>query len=388
MAIFDGNIYQFPGAEFPDAGFPGAEFPGAEDDNFDGVVASNSSTPQVDDNRDGGPLRKRRRFNVISREVTAHYSKPMTSMQLLSLDSFTNPMDLCKGAAEIATDKDLLWIMSLSRIDSVPMWLGYNCMISTDRSEMQNIEYLPPINSSPTSYPVVNETLIMANEIAKKFQQKEIIVTYDLAIAKIAMQIQEKEEPKFDKIFVNLGAFHMEMAFFKAVGKYRDSSGLVEILVQAGVLAGGSMNSCLDSKHFNRCQRLHPLTAAALQVLHFEQYLSTTNISPEAMDELLQAQIQNASNQAECDVNKRIELPDLLNIISNGYKEFCRQTLMGEKGKTAQFYYQYCEFINFYHRFSRSIRTSNFDLYMESIFNMSDLFFAFNQPNYARWSLL
>ncbi|CAG4986066.1 unnamed protein product [Colias eurytheme] len=58
------------------------------------------------------------------------------------------------------------------------------------------------------------------------------------------------------------------------------------------------MNSFLDSKYFNRYKRLHPLTAAALQILHFEQYLSTTNETLEAMDELLQTQIQNASNQA------------------------------------------------------------------------------------------
>lgn len=111
--------------------------------------------------------------------------------------------------------------MSLSRIDFLPMWLGYNCIVSTDHSEKQMIEYLPPINSSPTSYAVVNETV-----------QPEIIVTYDLAIAKMGMQIQEQEKLLYNNIFVNLGAFHTEMAFFKAIGKYIDCSGLVEILVQ------------------------------------------------------------------------------------------------------------------------------------------------------------
>lgn len=130
--------------------------------------------------------------------------------------------------------------------------------------------------------------------------------------------------------------------------------------MQADVLAGGSMNSFLNSKHFNRSKRLYPLTAAALQILHFEQYLSTTNITLEAMDELLQTQIQNASNQAAYDVNETIELPDLLARILNGYKEFCNKTLIGEHGKTAQFYYHYCELVNLFHRFSRSIRTSNF----------------------------
>ena len=36
----------------------------------------------------------------------------------------------------------------------------------------------------------------------------------------------------------------------------------------------------------------------------------------------------------------------------------------------------------------RSIQTSNFELYLDSIFKMTDLFFALNQPNYARWSVI
>ena len=39
---------------------------------------------------------------------------------------------------------------------------------------------------------------------------------------------------------------------------------------------------------------------------------------------------------------------------------------------------------NLFLRFSRSTRTSNLELYMNSIFITSDLFFALNQPNYAR----
>lgn len=90
--------------------------------------------------------------------------------------------------------------MSLSQLDSVPMWLGYNCLISTDHSERQKIKYLPPIKSSPTSYAIVNETLILAIEIAEKCQQEQILVTYDLAIVKMVMKIKEKP-PHGDGIF-------------------------------------------------------------------------------------------------------------------------------------------------------------------------------------------
>lgn len=106
------------------------------------------------------------------------------------------------------------------------------------------------------------------------------------------------------------------------------------------------------------------------------------------LDESLHALLMETSNQPLSDVNERMELPDLLNRFLNAYKDFCCQTLNGNFGKTAQFYYQYCEFINLFLRFSRSIRTSNFELYLDSISNMCNLFFALNQPNYARWGLL
>lgn len=195
-----------------------------------------ASTPVLHDNEeDHEPSRKRRRFVGISRDIRASYFKSTVSMNILEVDSITSTIELCKGATEIAKSKDILWVISLLGQDSIPLWLGYNCKISTDLSEVQKIEYLSPINSSPTSYAVVNETLIMANEIAEQCHQNQIIVTYDLAIAKMAMQIQEKEHPKFDNIFINLGAFHMQMAFFKAIGKFIDSCGLVEILTQAEV---------------------------------------------------------------------------------------------------------------------------------------------------------
>lgn len=48
-------------------------------DNFD---ATTSLEPEVGVNEQG-PLRRRRRFNEISREIRPYYSKPKTNLQLL-----------------------------------------------------------------------------------------------------------------------------------------------------------------------------------------------------------------------------------------------------------------------------------------------------------------
>lgn len=84
--------------------------------------------------------------------------------------------------------------MSFSQIDSVPMWLSYNCKIGIDESKMLKVEYLSPINESPTSL-AVQETLNIAKEVAQNCNLQQIITTYDLAIAKLAMHIQRTKKP-------------------------------------------------------------------------------------------------------------------------------------------------------------------------------------------------
>ena len=63
-----------------------------------------------------------------------------------------------------------------------------------------------------------------AQQLALECRKGEIALTYDLAIAKMAMVIQIEGETTFDNIFVPLLLFHMEMAFFSVIGKYISES--------------------------------------------------------------------------------------------------------------------------------------------------------------------
>ena len=67
--------------------------------------------------------------------------------------------------------------------------------------------YLPQINQSPRNHSVIAETMRL--KIAAE-AQKTYAVTYDLALAKIAMQIKHEEIPKYDDVFIAPGSFHIE----------------------------------------------------------------------------------------------------------------------------------------------------------------------------------
>ena len=57
------------------------------------------------------------------------------------------------------------------------------------------------------------EIIKRAQKIAEESRKQEICVTYNLGIAKIALQLQKEEAPKFHNDFVALGGFHKMEAF-------------------------------------------------------------------------------------------------------------------------------------------------------------------------------
>ncbi|XP_032457827.1 uncharacterized protein LOC116417096 isoform X1 [Nasonia vitripennis] len=264
---------------------------------------------------------------------------------------------------------DVMWVLSHHlKIANTPMWVGFNSKIVVDESMKQKVSYLTPINASPTNISVVYETMRQSQRIAEELQQQYIEVTYDLAIAKVAYQIQSAEHPQLSNLFIHLGAFHIMMAYFKAVGKFINECGLTYIMVESGLLASGSVNGFISGKHFNRCKRLHPLVSLGLQVLLFEDFVTKQNISIEVS---VTSKITNAT------LEKLLE----------DFLDYKKKALNGDFGKTPQYYVNYINFVDYYLMFTRSIRIGDFALFKEVIPKMANLFFMFNQGNYSRWLL-
>ena len=133
------------------------------------------------------------------------------------------------------------------------------------------------IQLPPTRADVVKETLKSSQIVAKECGQKYALVTYDLAIAKIAKRIQCEE---FGNVFIafGFGSFLIEMAFFPSLGKIIEGSGGPQMLSESSVAAMGSMNELLRRKVYNRCRRGHILLSAAIDGLHLEQFFELNNM--------------------------------------------------------------------------------------------------------------
>ena len=168
--------------------------------------------------------------------------------------------------------RDILWMLCMKLIGT-PMWTGWNALTKEDAIPVQKIQYMENITLSPTQLDVVAETLNISQKVVQECHEPYAVVTYDLVIVKLALQTQSQEAPRYDNVFICISAFHIALAYFGCLWKYWDVSGGPNILTESGVLAHGSLNGFLLEKHYNRCKRLHPLLATAMQCLHFDAFL-------------------------------------------------------------------------------------------------------------------
>ncbi|GFY58280.1 uncharacterized protein TNIN_444071 [Trichonephila inaurata madagascariensis] len=175
------------------------------------------------------------------------------------------------------------------------------------------------------------------------------------------------------------------MAFFKAIGVFINECGLSHMMIESNIIASGSVNGLVEGKHFNHCKPLHPLMALGLQMLHFDHFLKMGNIEynflkEQVINDLLHYQVIDSHSSMP------IELPNnVLSRILSAYQKFVEETRHGEHGKTAKFYLIYIQLVNYYIILSRSIRMGDFEMFKYVIPKITNLFFAVNQPNYARW---
>ena len=321
--------------------------------------------------------RKRKSFHHDDDELPQCYS----TMKRARFDlSFSNSDDNDQSTRPI----DFWWLLESQR-NELPLLPGYLTKFMKDNLPVQVITYLEPLMSSPTVNKVVKETMIRALAIAKEMQEEYAIVTYDLAVASKAYCIQQLEAPMFDKLLVLLGNFHVEIAFFGALGTFIQESGVEVILTESNVLSAGSLNGFMKGKYFNRCTRIHQILATVLEKLLYQAFLET--MTDEERDEI--SIVMNGAPESE---------EFLLEYLENNV-EFCRhlssfetyfnRTIRGDFGPTAAYWATYVYFMNrIFRNLQRAVRTNDVDLYVETFPFVLDMFFALNRPNYARWGSL
>ena len=154
----------------------------------------------------------RRTYEPRGLDVAPYRKKPkLKDPDILPLDNPKQILtNLIEEKEEEARKKDIKWIAEIetNAENTPPLWVGQNSNLIQIDDETKNLVFATN-KHVPASNAVVVEPLKKSLRIVPECEKQGIVVTNDLAIAKMVYQIQSEEKPNFDSIFIALGAFNL-----------------------------------------------------------------------------------------------------------------------------------------------------------------------------------
>ena len=332
-----------------------------------------------------GPLPKKRRRSYIGKGVDQIV--PYMKCPKAKKFNFNSYLAAIPTSYETAKTLDNLWLyVSLLQADSTPMWRGWNSLTTVDNLPVQSIGYMENIALPPKRLDVVQETMVISEKVRQECGEDYIIVAYDLGIAKPVMRIQEEESPQFDKLFIEIGPFHLRISYFACVGYFITGCGLDDIICTSDVLGSGSLSDFLQGKHFNRCTRVHTLLFAALSECHMKAFLNLKydGTVPESVRVKLNTLSQEEIKQ---ELVQDFLQDAVITKFLQEYEKYTSHTRNGSHGFTGQYAMQYMDLVRYDLIMDRALRTNDIDLYTHALGLMLPVLWATNRPNYKRWAL-
>ena len=86
-----------------------------------------------------------------------------------------------------------------------------------------------------------------------EIESPPVAITVDQAVYAKAVEVCNNPRIKDsqDKIVIRMGGFHVSMTFIAVIGRRYASAGLRDVLIEADILACGSVYQVLNGRHYN-----------------------------------------------------------------------------------------------------------------------------------------
>lgn len=277
-----------------------------------------------------------------------------------------------------------IWIKLRALYDKqeVPGWSGFISLLGNVPENLTRLDYYPVIPHPITQYSTVQECLRYAQNATAEVGQKYTITTFDLGVIMKAYPLVWNDIEKYKDHIILIGTFHCEMGYLKMIGKKMNGSGFSDIILEAGLISGGSIQGVISGKHFERSMNCHKSVAESLERQLMVKFNSVSDIilsdeTKTAIDHMAKCpSSENLTNLQKCQ--------DFCNYIKE-YEKFRNGVKEGTLGKTPQFWLSYVDHVKLVLSMSDAVKNKNVPLYIHCNYSMPDLFFAYGGQNYARY---
>ncbi|XP_071812536.1 uncharacterized protein [Apostichopus japonicus] len=274
--------------------------------------------------------------------------------------------------------EDAFYVSKFSEARLLPSWTGFNQLLSSNIPPKATIAYLPVVDASPTDLNTVNTVLHRSLEIADQLELPSIVVVVDQAIYCKAQTIRWQTPIFQERIVIRLGAFHTTMTALACIGKRFQDAGFQDVLIEAGVVATGSVTGVMNGHNYNRSVRCHKLMAEALHRLRWQSFLSTLEEQKRQQFKKVVSSLQ-ASYPREFDTQLE---GSAYKAMMARYGDFIKE---GKNNATFAFWCSYLEMIGNILLFIRATREGDWKLHLATVRVLLPWMFAYDRTNYSRY---
>ncbi len=245
-----------------------------------------------------------------------------------------------------AKELDLSFLKDIIQNQNCPEFNGFNTQYARQTGlslqPKTKVTYLPLIDMPPAHHDTILTAMVRAQELSQSAGQNYTILTLDLQLYKLCIDILWHCPEKFPNFYPRLGGMHLLMSFIGSIGTLMECTGLAELLTP--VFAG--VPKLLSGKKF-------PQNVRALRIV---------------TEELLRPIITENEIESHADLMKVLEE-------------------CASKSKTAKLWVDVVVKSTFIAMlYIRSEREADFLLQDSCIDSMRSYFFHANHYNYARYS--
>ena len=254
------------------------------------------------------------------------------------------------------------------------------------------ITLLPIINLKPSDETCLYSTLLFVTELCNRHGMGTPCITFDQPLWIKAVEISTD---KSLRISCQLGGFHTLMSFLGSIGTLMKGSGLTECLQT--IYGENAVTHIESGKAVSRALRGHFLVQSALYGLLLDEILcdgreekqdDTENTENErdiiafSKDEKEEIKVLYEKLQKDANNKKELEESSALTKVRSLLSE--KMERLGEASRTAKLWIQYMVYVNVIKMFIADERTGNWQLHLDAILKMLNLFAATGHTNYAK----
>ena len=245
----------------------------------------------------------------------------------------------------------------------IPGWTGFHITLQADKVlNKSNIHYLPVVDASPTELTTIYTIMKKSLDLADVLDLGNMVIVCDQAIYAKVQEIRWSNNELMNRLVVRMGEFHTCMAFMAVIGKRFSDAGLRDVVVEAQVIAEGSMNGFISGHHYNRSIWCHKLLSESLHRIRFQRFLDS--LCDEEATRILGVINDTHSSFLSGSLNISADLDAILSV----YDKFVEE--QRKFHPTFDFWTSYLEMVTILLLFIRATRESNWELHLAATRSM------------------